>query len=67
MDFDNTEVTFSISNMLGESVVKQKIIGYRNEQNLVVVDVSDFPNGVYVVNIFERKRKIYKKIVVQRN
>lgn len=66
MDFDQTEVVFMISNSLGEFLIKEKMLGYRNKENFVSVDVSGFSNGIYYVSIFDRKKKITQKVVIQR-
>lgn len=67
MDFDQTEVLFSMTNSLGQAIIRKNLIGYRNKENHIEVDVSDFPDGIYFITIYQRKRKISKKVVIHRN
>lgn len=66
MNFDDTEVQFKMFNITGKEIESRSIIGKRFKENKVSIDVSNYSNGMYFITIYERKRKITQKVLIQR-
>lgn len=61
----NTEVTFTVTNLLGEVVNKQVIAAPRG-LNKINLDASNMSNGVYLYTITDGKNTISKKLIVNK-
>lgn len=61
----SSDVTFTVTNLLGKVVNTQKIAGNRGV-NEVNFDATNVPNGVYLYTITDGKNVISKKLVVNK-
>jgi len=60
-----SDVTFTVTNLLGKVVTTQKLAGNRGV-NEVNFDAANVPNGVYLYTITDGKNVISKKLVVNK-
>jgi hypothetical protein len=60
-----SDVTFTVTNLLGKVVTTQKLAGNRGV-NEVNFDATNVPNGVYLYTITDGKNVISKKLVVNK-
>lgn len=60
-----SDVTFTVTNLLGKVVATQKLAGNRGV-NEVNFDAANVPNGVYLYTISDGKNVISKKLVVNK-
>ncbi|CAG5080520.1 T9SS type A sorting domain-containing protein [Parvicella tangerina] len=61
----NTEVTFTVTNLLGE-VVNRQVIAAPKGLNRINFDASNMSNGVYLYTITDGKNSISKKLIVNK-
>jgi hypothetical protein len=61
----NTEVTFTVTNLLGKTMMVQKFAATRGV-NEINYDVSSLANGVYLYTISDGKNTVSKKLVVNK-
>ena len=59
------DMTFSISNMMGQQVFTNAIQVFEGE-NRFDVDATDFANGIYLMSITKENQTISKKLVVNK-
>jgi len=60
----NTQVsTISITNLMGQWVYSKTISG--NQEGQITVNTSNFPDGIYFIELTGSKEKSVKKIIVQ--
>lgn len=64
MGYD-TEVTFTVANLLGEVVNRQMLSAPRG-LNRINFDASDLSNGIYLYTITDGKNTISKKLIVNK-
>lgn len=62
---DNTNVNFTISNLLGD-VIKNDIINTKRGVNTIDLDISDYPDGVYLYSITNGKNKLTKRMIINK-
>ena len=61
----NSEVTFTLTNLLGEVVNSQNIAAPKG-LNKITFDASNMSNGVYLYTITDGKNTISKKLIVNK-
>jgi hypothetical protein len=61
----NSEVTFTVTNLLGKTMSVQKFAATRGI-NEINYDVSGLSNGVYLYTISDGKNSVSKKLVVNK-
>ncbi len=61
----NTEVTFTVTNLLGE-VVNKQVMSAPKGLNRINFDASNMSNGVYLYSITDGKNSISKKLIVNK-
>ena len=59
----NTDVSVNISNILGEILVTQELSLFGKQK----IDVSQLPNGAYIVSLKTTNGSLTKKIIVNNN
>jgi hypothetical protein len=57
----NTSVGIKIYNIMGKLIMEREISKYKNE-----IDLSAYPNGIYVLSISKEKEKYRQKIIIQK-
>ncbi|MBR0055557.1 MAG: T9SS type A sorting domain-containing protein, partial [Bacteroidales bacterium] len=50
----------SVVNLLGQEVISQNVVGNRTD-----INVSELPNGIYLVKILDGQNWIVRKIVIE--
>lgn len=61
----NTEVTFTVTNLLGE-VVDRQVVAAPRGLNRINFDASSMSNGIYLYTITDGKNTISKKLIVNK-
>ncbi|MFT5602670.1 MAG: hypothetical protein ACI9N1_002929 [Flavobacteriales bacterium] len=61
----NADVTFKVTNLLGEVISTEMIQGSRGV-NIASFDATNIPNGVYLYSLSDGKNMISKKLIVSK-
>jgi len=62
---NNNSVDFTVSNLLGDIIYNKEITTKRGV-NTIDLDISDYPDGVYLYNITNGKNKLTKRMIINK-
>ncbi len=61
---DPTDITLTVTNALGQVITKSEITGVTN--NVYMVDLSSYNNGVYFIELQGKDEKVVKRVVLNK-
>ena len=62
----DSEISISVMNMLGKEVLTLKNISGNSGKNMQIIDISNLPNGIYLIKIFAFDETITGKFIISK-